>query len=125
MIFVNQNYLKFLKNLKNVTKNIPVVLIVNKTAQLTNLPFSFVATFGLDNNAWHTDENLDLKVLNWLGKFNKPMLVLVAGGAYSCSLIHKIWKQNQEHILLDIGSTLDPYLFGQNTRQYQERLKNE
>ena len=122
MIFVNQNYLKFLKSLEEVGKNIPIVLVVNKKSKIGKLPFPYSAVFLLDDNAWRTAEDLDKQILNWLNKFKKPMLVLVAGGAYSCVLINKIWDKNQEHCLMDIGSTLDPWLYGVKTRQYQERL---
>lgn len=122
MIFVNQNYLVFLEKLKKVTKEIPTVLVINKKSKLTNLPISFMSIFGLDNNAWRTANNLHLRILDWIKRFDSPLLLLVAGGAYSCVLIHKIWKQNQKHMLLDIGSTLDPFLFGQKTRKYQDRL---
>lgn len=124
MIFVNENYLPFLRRLEYVTKIMPVILIVNKTSKLTKIPFSFVGIFGLDDNAWRTANNLDIEILNCLKMFTEPCLFLIAGGAYSCSLIHKLWKQNKNHIYIDIGSTLDPYLYGQNTRQYQERLKH-
>ncbi len=125
MIFVNQNYLEFLENLKNVTKEIPVILIVNKMAKLTEIPFNFIELYGLDDNAWRTAQYLDGDILEYLDRCKDQHLILVAGGAYSCTLIHKLWSKDRNHILLDVGSTLDPWLFGKNTRKYQERLKND
>ncbi len=122
MIFVNQNYLEFLGKLENSSKYIPTILVINKISRLTQLPCSFEKVFALDDNAWHTAQDLDGDILEYLDKCKDQQLVLVAGGAYSCTLIHKLWAKDRNHILLDIGSTLDPYLFGQNTRQYHKRL---
>ncbi len=122
MLFVNQNYLEFLKKLKEVAKEISIILVVNKMSKLTSIPFNFTELFVLEDNAWHTAKNLDELIVDYINQFKQPTLVLVAGGAYSCTLIHKIWKENQNHILIDIGSTLDPWLFGKHTRQYHERL---
>ena len=122
MIFVNQNYLEFLEKLKNIAYNIPIILVVNKLSKLINIPFNICGVFYIDDNAWHTAGDLDNKIIDDIEGLSTTHLVLVAGGAFSCTLIHKIWQQNQNHILLDIGSTLDPFLFGQNTRQYHKRL---
>lgn len=122
MVFVNENYLEFLKQLKEVAKEIPVVLVVNKMSRLTNIPFNFTEVFTLKDNAWHSAQHLDGDILEYLDMCKDQHLVLVAGGVYSCTLIHKLWSKDRNHIFLDIGSTLDPYLFGQHTRQYHKRL---
>lgn len=122
MIFVNENYLEFLKKLEEVGKKIPIVLVVNKKAKLGDLPFAFYKVFFLDDNAWRTAGDMDIKITNLLNKFKKPILALVAGGVYTNVLINKIWQKNKKHILIDIGSTLDPFLYGVKTRKYQERL---
>lgn len=125
MIFVNENYLEFLKQLKNIALEIPVILIVNKVSRLTKIPFPFSGFFSLEDNAWQQRIKVEEQISEWIKDVSSPVLILVAGGAYSCSLIHKIWEKNRQHILIDIGSTLDPYLFGKNTRKYQDRLNND
>ena len=97
-------------------------MVVNKISKLSKIPFNFIGLFSLNDNAWWTAKGLHDEILEQLNTEKQTTLVLVAGGAYSCTLIQKIWHKNKNHILLDIGSTLDPYLFGKYTRQYHKRL---
>jgi hypothetical protein len=45
-------------------------------------------------------------------------IFLFAIGPLSEILIHEMWQANQQNIYLDIGSTLDPFMFRRKSRSY-------
>ncbi len=121
-IFVNKNYLRFIKEMVPLFR--APILVANKLAMIRKLPFDPL-WFRIDDSAWKANSKLHEYLLDYLQYHKEPQIVLVAGGAFSNVLIHKLWEKNKNHIYLDIGSTLDPYIFGKNTRGYQRRLDNE
>lgn len=58
---------------------------------------------------------LDLKATQYRGA-----IFLFAAGPLSEILIHEMWLANQQNVYLDIGSTLDPLMFGRNSRGYHK-----
>lgn len=121
-LFVNQHYIDFLKKVVPIFKTKPIYLICNRKASPKILPFIPQQTYKIHNNAWEHDiYKYIIKILRELD----PKLVLIAGGVYACTLIHRLWQKIQKHTLIDIGSVFDPFLYKQLTRQYHERiLKN-
>jgi hypothetical protein len=124
MIFVNQNYIDFLKKITPLFND--CILIANKKGNIDKLPFKPLDVIKIEDKFWHNteSESLHIGLLYWL--YDKStQIILVAGGAWSNVLIHRLWQSNKNHIYIDIGSTLDPFLFGKKTRKYQERLEND
>jgi len=124
MIFVNENYLEFLHTLVPLFND--CMLIINKKGKLNKLPFRPKHVMLIKNTFWrYVDAYIfDIGVNYHLNKQN-IQIVLVAGGAWSNVLIYKLWKRNKNCIYIDIGSTLDPFIFGKKTRKYQERLNHD
>lgn len=122
-IFINENYVAFIKEIVPLFEKYPIFFVGHRKADVEALPFFVEKFYPLTESAWRDLNNLHLTILEDLEIMKVPTLVLVAGGAFSCTLIHKLWKATQKHTLLDIGSTLDPYIFGVNTRKYHERIK--
>ncbi len=118
-LFLNKNYLDFLKRVLPIFKTKSVYLICNKKASFKLLPFTPEVRFNIHNNAWEHDiteplvENLETRL---------PKIILVAGGVYACTLIYNLFKKAPQHTYIDIGSILDPWLFKEFTRQYQIRI---
>lgn len=51
--------------------------------------------------------------------FSVDRTILVAAGPLSCILIHKYWLYApRPQVIIDIGSTLDPLIYGKPTRSY-------
>ncbi len=122
-IFINQNYPSFLNNIKRVLENRIIYLVCNISGDDRKLPFNIENTYYINDSNWRYEEDLHNLILKHIEKEEKSVIVLIAGGPYSNILIHKLWKTNSENTYIDLGSVLDPYLFGQNTRKYHERLK--
>jgi len=124
MIFVNENYLPFLNKIIPLCNN--CVLVANERGNRDTLPFEVLDYVKIKNTYWRYVDSLLVDVSISYLLFDKPtQIVLVAGGPWSNVLIQRFWETNKNHIYIDIGSTLDPFLYRHNTRQYQERLKND
>lgn len=124
-IFINANYPKFVKWLPKL-KDYKIILVANRMAKYYTLPFKLNKLYPIDNSAWRTEDPIITIDLGYTLKLERqPLVVLVAGGAYSCVLINRLWRFNQKHILLDVGSTLDPFFFCKKTRLYHRRLNND
>lgn len=109
-LFVNENYGDFLNKIVPLFNLYNVILVGNKEADIFNLNFNISDFFAMSDNAWKHNKDVDEQILDLLEFYNKPVLVLFACGPYSNVLIHKIYKENKNHILWNIGSTLDPIL---------------
>jgi len=123
MIFINANYINFLENFIPLFNNISTSIVCHSSGNIEKLPFKIKKNYEIQNNAWYYSFGLEDVILRDL-KIDRE-IVLVAGGAYSCVLIKELWEKNKNNIYIDIGSTLDPFLFGKKTRKYHERLNNE
>lgn len=122
-IFINQNYTIFLKKMIPVLQKSSIYLVAHEKSKLDTLPFMVEQFFPLKDNAWRHSSYLE-DISSVASNFGEqPKVILVAGGPYSCVLIHQLWQLNKKHIYIDIGSTFDPFLFSSITRLYQKRLK--
>lgn len=126
-IFGNENYNHILDKL--VFSEFPkrkTVLVCNAQCDPSKLPFTPEKVFFISEkqSCWrYGDIQEDLE--NYLNTKDEPHIVLFAAGAYSCTCIWKMWSKGiKDHYLLDIGSILDPYLFGRNTRGYHKKLSH-
>jgi hypothetical protein len=75
-LWVNANYLFYLKNILPIYRNRQTVLFCNSNSQVTNLPFEPRAVFGVSYNAWENDKGnatkAVLKAIDNAGKtFNR------------------------------------------------------
>ncbi len=114
-LLVNNNYNYFLKQVVPLFSRYDVHIVCNEKANLAKLPFadSIKKEYRIGSDAWkgeviQVDESLS------------GALFLLAAGPYSKILCHQMWEKNKNNTYLDIGSTLDPLLFGENgfTRGY-------
>lgn len=122
-IFVNKNYLSFLNEGIRAIKERSIYFVGNVRSDISKLPFNIEKFYAIPHTAWRYEQNLHNLILEDLKKEVHPVVVLVAGGPFSNVLIHKLWKNHSRHSYVDIGSVLDPFLFGEYTRKYHERMK--
>ncbi len=114
-LLVNDNYSHFMTNIVPLFSNFDVYIVCNEKATLANLPFvdSIKGDWRVGSDAWKSEPiQIDDSV--------EGSLFLLAAGPYSKILCHKLWEKNKKNTYLDIGSTLDPMLFGDKgfTRGY-------
>jgi len=121
-LFVNENYKDFFSKIVPLFNLYNVILVGNEKAEIFELPFFVNRFIPVSDNAWRHYTDVQNEIFALLNLWGNTSLVLFACGPYSNVLIHRIWKENKQNILLNIGSTLDPLFYGVNTRQYQERI---
>jgi len=117
-IFVNSNYSKFLSSLFSI--NVPMAIVCSEDADLTKVSLPIQQIFRVSEySCWRTNQDIEDELCTFLSD-KHGWLILFACGPFSCVLIHKLWISNKNNYLLDIGSTLDPIMFGTYTRLYQK-----
>jgi hypothetical protein len=113
----------FFKTLKASKKDI--VICTNKKAKIRNLdPLislkDFIPMPGNCVTHWETNRDNIRALLDLKGSLYKNTVFLFAAGPLSEILIHELWLVNPRHIMLDIGSSLDPVLFNRKSRSYHD-----
>jgi len=122
-VFVNQNYLDFLKNFNPLFEG--CTFVGNIKGRKENLPFKPYSYMAIKNNVWKDIDAqlIEIALAYWLHD-KKQHIVLVAGGVWANVFIYNLYLRNPNNIYIDVGSTYDPFLFDKYTRQYHERLDN-
>jgi len=110
-LFVNGNYNFFKDNFIPEFKNHDVILIANENANVSNLPFKIEEHIKVTETAWK--DNFDL-VLSLPEKEYNNKLFLFCAGPLGNMLAYNMWKKNKNNTYMDIGSTLNPWLVGNN-----------
>lgn len=124
-VLANSNYNHMLDKL--VFTEFPkrkTVLICNGECDPSKLPFTPEKVFFISEkqSCWRYGDIQD-ELEKYLTSATESHIVLFAAGPYACTVIWKAWSKGiKNHFLLDIGSILDPYLFGRNTRGYHKSL---
>lgn len=121
-IFVNANYKFFLDNFIPEFSNHDIVLVANKDANISSLPFKVEEHIKIGNSAFIENFNLvnDLPKKNYKGK-----VFLFCAGPLGNMLAARMWKNNKDNTYLDIGSTLNYYLLGVKNRSYLQGNNNK
>lgn len=115
-LFVNANYKRFLAEIVPILEQ-KNALFVGPEEGRSQLDYSYGFLFPVPHNAWRWAEEYVLKLeKHILGK--SPTIVLFSAGPLSEVLIHRAMITRPDHTYIDIGSTLDPILFGHPTRGY-------
>jgi len=121
-IFVNGNYQYYMDNIAPLFKEYEVYLVSNDRSNLDSLPFNIKKHYQIGKNCWV--ENYDLIKTIKDDIFEEDIqntLFLFCAGPFGNILAHQLWKYNKKNTYLDIGSTLNPFLLGEegkNTRGY-------
>jgi len=110
-IFVNSNYSFFKENFIPEFSNHNIILIANENANVNNLPFKIEEHIQITGTAWKDNFNL-LEILPKIEYSNK--LFLFCAGPLGNMLAARMWENNKNNTYIDIGSTLNSYLVGNN-----------
>jgi hypothetical protein len=118
-IFVNGNYADFNNYLPSILEDRSVIMVSHKKTNVKSLPFKVIEHITIDSNAWIDSLEKLQNIKDVIEVYElSDVVVLIAGGPFANIAIHELWTWNQNNTYLDVGSTLDPYLFGKPTRQY-------
>jgi len=112
-LFVNSNYPKFIADILPLFHHYEVVLVCKRHATFRNLPFTVTRDFRVGDNAWKGDYYLIGEIKQFIEREKvRGKLFLLCAGPFSCILAHQLHSFCPENFYIDIGSTIDPYLFG-------------
>ena len=109
-LWVNGNYKHYLDNIVPLYNQYELVLVCNKKASLEKLPFKVSKDFRIGTNAWKNDYDIVREMQRYIAGKEK-LLILFAAGPFGNILAYHLHEINTENTYLDIGSTLDPFLF--------------
>jgi hypothetical protein len=130
-LLVNSNYEYFIEQVVPVFGQYQVMIVCNRLAALDRLPFAVARDFRVGFNAWRDNYHLAAQIAGYVARENvRGALFLLCAGPFSNILAQTLHAHRADSTYLDIGSTLDPFLFGQRgrTRRYlrgEKRLLNE
>lgn len=99
-------------------------VICNEKGDISKLPFTPKKVWRVSNEEAHKK---DIGVIDEINKYIldnniKNEIFLGCAGPFTNILLHRIWKENPTNHYLDIGSTLDYYLFSQPTRGWLNKM---
>ncbi len=120
-IWVNSNYESYLDEIVPLFSDYDIYLICNDKASTDNLPFHVKERFNIGHNAWVNNLDLVEDMIDYIDLNDvEDSIFLIAAGPLSSILCPFVFEACPDNIYLDIGSTLDPFLFGKNgyTRKY-------
>ena len=118
-IFVNSNYDRFIKNYVEEFKKQKIVMVVNKQADTSKLPFDVEETYYVGTDAWYKDYDLIQKIQMDIGEFNIwDRIYLIAAGPLANIMTYELNYYNKNNTYIDIGSVFDVQMGMKPTRGY-------
>lgn len=118
-LWINANYHKFIDIINNKILE-EVIMIANEEGINNKYPFNVIKYFPITNdivNYYNMNKNdICNKLLDFCDFDNK--LVLISAGPFSEIIINLLWNKNNSNRYIDVGSSIDNYIHGKNTRPY-------
>ncbi len=126
-LLINANYLKFLKEMYPVIFTYPIVMTVNKNAQLGDLGLDIKKEFRVGPNCIVNDYSIIEEMLSYIRNNEiTGHLFLFAASSLSNMAIHQLYKEFPSNTYMDIGSSLNPFMPGIGSRRsYMNQLNTE
>ena len=110
-VFINNNYPKFLQKVIPLLKDRPIVMVVNKKADLSALGFNIIKDFRIGSNCIINDYSLVDEIKEWIKENEvRDTLFLFSASTLSNFIIHECFKEHENNTYIDIGSSLSPWL---------------
>jgi GT2 family glycosyltransferase/tetratricopeptide (TPR) repeat protein len=110
-LFVNANYGYYKEHVVPLFRDYQVYAVANRSAEIGRLPFPVYADWRVGTNAWRSDYALIERIQNATAQVTGA-LFLFSAGPMSNFLVHQLFRSNPNNTYLNVGSTLDPWLFG-------------
>ena len=114
-LFVNGNHSYYINNMVPLYSEYKVVLVSNSDSNLNRLPFEVEKHFKIGKNAWVNDYNLVNEIKSYISENEIcNYLFLFCAGPFGNILSHQLFDFNKNNTYIDIGSTLNHFLLGDN-----------
>ena len=110
-LLINANYRRFIEEMVPVMVNRKILYVVNKLANVSNLPFEIEKTFEIGTNCMINNYNVVEEVKSYIAENNiENHIILCSAATLSNYVIYECYKDNNQNTFLDIGSCLNPLL---------------
>jgi hypothetical protein len=125
-IYFYSNYQPYLAEVVPLYREYKAVLVCHEAGNIENLPFQPVRVFRNQYDAWRKDLLLADEIKAFIAEQKaRGWLFLFCSGALGCVLAHELCAFCPESTCLDIGSSLDPYLFSGTLARNRRYLKQD
>ena len=110
-LLINANYRRFMEEMVPVLVSRKILYVVNKLANVSNLPFEIEKTFEIGINCMINDYNIVEEVKKYIADNSiEDHIILCSAATLSNYVIYECYKENNQNTFLDIGSCLNPLL---------------
>lgn len=106
-VFVNSNYEDYVNLFIPEYSKRKVYLVANENSKVDKLPFKIEKFYPVGNTAFVNNYSLIQQIKD---ENHNDVLYLFAAGPWGNVAAYEIFKDNQSNTILDIGSTLNPWL---------------
>lgn len=115
-LFVNSNYKFFLDNFIEEFKkwNNDIIFVGNSNGLGKKLPFNIQHYVGIHPTGWYDSLEPALKETSEYARRYCDKLFLFSAGPLGNILAHQLHLINKKNIYIDIGSTINPWIVGNN-----------
>lgn len=119
-LFFNSNYERVRNELIPLFKDKQVIIICNKKADVSKLPFQVIKSFSVGTNAWVEDYTIidDIKSYIEENKISNTIFLFCAGPLSNILIRHLHQYTIANNSFINLGSVLDEYMFNEPTRWY-------
>ena len=120
----NGNYPTYIKKILPLFKKKKVILIVNKSATITSLPFDVKKRFNIGKNFFIKKNKIIKKIKNYIKKNSiRNHVFLISASSLSNLIIFELYKKFDDNTYIDIGSTLNYYFTHRKKNQSRSYLE--
>ncbi len=120
-LLINANYVDMKERLYQIKRE--VILICNEHAKIENFPFNVIEFTPFPNdcvNFWESNgEVFKNNILEKYGNYNDKLFIISCGPA-SEIIIDMLYKNNPNNTYVDVGSAIDEFVHGYQTRPYMK-----
>jgi len=110
-LLINANYGRFIEEMVPLFVDRSIIYVVNKLANVSQLPFEVKKTFEIGTNCMINDYNVVEDVKKYIAENKiKDHIILCSAASLSNYVIYECFRENSENTFLDIGSCLNPLL---------------
>ena len=106
-------------------KNKKVVIVCNKTANFSNLPFEVIKDFRVGENCIINDWHLIDEIKSFINdQKTEDVVFLFSASSLSEVLIYELYKKFPNNTYVDVGTTLHKHLNMELSRDYLKAYWN-